>query len=141
MYQVWCKNFESQRILYLFTLSLEQQTFDDNAFLDDIYSRGYHTLGLLLGSIFGSIFGFIFLILAIVITLILVIGVCACNHRCPLYKWRHRREHSPLGLIIADGNNEIKEENSIGMRIVVKFSFFHLKAFSFATENVACTVL
>lgn len=55
MCQMWCKNFELQRVLYLFTLSLEQQTFDDNAWLDDIYSRGYHTLGLLLGSIFGSI--------------------------------------------------------------------------------------
>ena len=124
----------------MFTLSLEQQTFNDNAWLDDIYSRGYHTLGLLLGSIFGSIFGFILLILAIVITLILVIGVCACNHRCPLYKWRNRREHHPLGLIVADGNNEIEEENSIGIPMVVKFSFFCLKALSFATDDVDCTV-
>ena len=54
--------------------------------------------------------------MAIIITFIVIIGVCACNHRCPLYKWRHRREHPPIGVVITEvihGN----EENNIGRHV------------------------
>ena len=56
-------------------------------------SFGSHTVGSLksfVGAILGSVFAFILLILSTIITFIVVVGVCACSHRCPLYKWRHR---------------------------------------------------
>ena len=99
----------------------------------NVESYSSHTAGsikLFVGAILGSVFGFILLILSTIITFIVIIGVCACNHHCLLYKWRHRREHPPVGVIIADVNmhgnfmehaelqlqdsNQVNEENSIG---------------------------
>ena len=124
-------------------ISTEKQTYDyddtdinpeslfDNAFsrAESFHSNLVGSIESYTGLIIGITFLFILLILATIITFVVVIGVCACNHRCPLYKWRHRREQPPYAVVITDetrghymgqaelqlpDSSQVKEEKSIG---------------------------
>ena len=47
----------------------------------------------------------------------MVFVVCACYHRCPLYKWRHRNDRRPEGVFLSPEEYypEAENQNLIGM--------------------------
>ena len=53
------------------------------------------------GYILGLPFGLVILVIVIITTIIVVFVVCACYHRCPLYKWRHRNDRRPVGVFLS----------------------------------------
>ena len=54
------------------------------------------------GPVFGGITGIMLLFFTILTLVAVVITLCICNKRCPVYKWRQRRGQPPIGMIIAN---------------------------------------
>ena len=62
------------------------------------------------GAIFGGIFGIIILFFMILISIAVVVSICIWNKSCPIYKWRHRQRQPPVGVIVADVQNQLSQE-------------------------------
>ena len=62
------------------------------------------------GVIFGGIFGIIILFFTIIIGIAVTIAICIWSKSCPIYKWRHRQGQPPVGVIVADVQNQLSQE-------------------------------
>ena len=56
------------------------------------------------GILIGGVAGIIILVTGILLVVAAVVTVCVCKKSCPIYKWRNRQHHPPLGVIVAETN-------------------------------------
>ena len=73
-------------------------------------------------TVFGAVYGgvaavFVLPILVIFVAVVVVLVVCACYKKCPLYKTLHGRQPPPVGVIIPNVpmDNDCDENDNINI--------------------------